>query len=157
MKKVFVYTIVNNNGKVEYVGETTNPKKRLYNHKSKIKSPGSGRFSNREDIFMNIVAEFNNRKDAFNYQCNLQKQYGFETDEEKRLKAQMIGGDVGGKVTSEIYSKPVIVYDYNSNKFIGEFESTRKACIKLNLNNGNVISALNGKYKQTGGYKIVYK
>jgi predicted GIY-YIG superfamily endonuclease len=157
MKKVYVYTIVNTKGGVEYVGETTMPKKRFYNHKSKLRSAGSGRFGNREDVFMNIVAEFNNRKDAFDYQCNLQKQYGFETDVEKRLKVHKIGGYNGGQVTAQRYSKAVLVYEYNSNKFIGEFESQRKASIKLNLNNGNVTSVLNGKYKQTGGYKIIYK
>jgi predicted GIY-YIG superfamily endonuclease len=145
MKKVFVYTIVNNNGKVEYVGQTTNPKKRLYEHQLI-----SGKFYNREDIKMIIIKECNNRKDALNYEEKLQKKCGFETDRSKRIAA--IKGVHGGLIIAEIYSKPVLVYDYKTNKFIGEFTSQRQASIKLNLNKGNITSALNGKYKQTGGY-----
>jgi predicted GIY-YIG superfamily endonuclease len=86
MKKYYVYEIVNLMGTIEYVGETTMPKRRLWNHTSNGNGSGSGRFNNRSDIFMNIVAEFDNRKDAFNYQCKLQYEYGFETDADKRQK-----------------------------------------------------------------------
>ncbi len=150
MKKVYVYTLVNNNGQVEYVGQTINPNNRLYYHKLI-----SGKFYSREDIKMIIIKECNNRKDALNYEEELQKQYGFETDRSKRIAA--IKGVHGGLIMAEIYSNPVLVYDYKTNKFIGEFTSQRQASIKLNLNKGNITSALNGKYKQTGGYTFKLK
>jgi predicted GIY-YIG superfamily endonuclease len=81
--KFYVYELVNSLGVVEYVGETTNPKQRLKSHFRKIKGHGYGKFAYRKDITMNIVKEFDNRKDAFAYQCELQKKYGFETDLEK--------------------------------------------------------------------------
>jgi predicted RNA-binding Zn-ribbon protein involved in translation (DUF1610 family) len=31
---------------------------------------------------MNIVTNFDNRKEAYNYQCDLQKEYGLKTDKE---------------------------------------------------------------------------
>ncbi len=86
MKKWFVYEMVNLLGTVEYVGETSNPEKRLKNHFLKTRGNGYGSFGYRQDIVFNIVAEFDNKKDAFNFQCDLQKQYGFETDLEKMQK-----------------------------------------------------------------------
>jgi predicted GIY-YIG superfamily endonuclease len=82
MKKWYVYEIVNLMGTVEYVGETTMPKRRFYSH-IKIapkKGIGAGKFYKRSDVFMNIVCEFDNRKDAYNYQCELQSEYGIDTD-----------------------------------------------------------------------------
>jgi predicted GIY-YIG superfamily endonuclease len=77
MKTHYVYELFNLVGTIEYVGETTTPKHRFNQHKSK-----DGKFHNRTDISMNIVEEFDNKKDAYNYQCQLQKQYGFITDAE---------------------------------------------------------------------------
>ena len=86
----YVYEIINFLGTIEYIGESKNPKKRFMCHKSINKSGSNGKFNGRQDIFMNIVKEFNNKKDAFNYQCELQKQYGFESDAEKLSKARII-------------------------------------------------------------------
>ena len=86
MKKWYVYEIVNLMGTVEYVGESIDLKKRWYNHKCI-----NGKFHNRSDIFMNIVKEFNNKKDAFFYQCQLQSEYGLETDSNKMSRPQQKG------------------------------------------------------------------
>ena len=83
MEKYFVYEIINLMGTVEYVGETKNPYNRWKLHKCNSKSSGSGKFHKRSDVFMNIVCEFDNKHDAFNYQCELQNYYGFKTDREK--------------------------------------------------------------------------
>lgn len=80
MKKWYVYEIVNLMGTVEYVGETMYPKRRWSNHRCNANSTGAGKFYNRSDIFMNIVMEFDNRRQALDYQYELQKEYGIKTD-----------------------------------------------------------------------------
>ena len=80
----YVYELINLMGTVEYVGETQNPKRRFREHtRSKPTSGlGVGKFYGRTDIFINIVKEFDNRKDAYDYQCKLQKEYGLISDVE---------------------------------------------------------------------------
>ena len=85
MKTHYVYELYNLLGTIEYVGETIDTKDRLKHHKS-----SQGKFYKRTDISMNIVKGFDNRKDAYQYQCQLQKQYGLITDSE-------IMSDVGKK------------------------------------------------------------
>jgi predicted GIY-YIG superfamily endonuclease len=80
MKK-YVYELVNLMGTIEYVGETVRPKIRFNEHKSK-----DGKFYGRQDISMYIVKEFDNKKEAWNYQCQLQKEYGLITDSEQNSK-----------------------------------------------------------------------
>ena len=85
MKKYSVYELINLMGSVEYVGETTRPEARFAEH-IKYKSDkcsGKGKFYGRSDITMNIAAEFDNRKDAWNFQCELQSDYGIKTDAQK--------------------------------------------------------------------------
>jgi predicted GIY-YIG superfamily endonuclease len=141
MKKYYVYEIVNLMGSVEYVGETCNPKGRLANHKSKSRTPGSGRFGNRSDIFMNIVKEFDNKTDAFNYQCDLQKEYGLKPDTERNYCNLKI---------------PIVAYDKNG-KFIGEYDSTTIAANSLNIKQPAISYVINGKRKHAKGYTFQYK
>ena len=75
MKNHKVYELTNANNAVEYVGHSCRPNERLYKHLSKW-----GKFTNRNDISMNIVAAFETRLEAYRYQIQLQKEYGFETD-----------------------------------------------------------------------------
>jgi predicted GIY-YIG superfamily endonuclease len=71
-----VYELYNLLGSIEYVGETMYPNRRFREHtKSK-----TGKFYGRTDISMNIVKEFDNPKEAWDYQCKLQKEYGLPTD-----------------------------------------------------------------------------
>ena len=140
MKKWYVYEIVNLMGTVEYVGETTQPTQRFANHKRKLRSPGSGRFGNRSDVFMNIVKEFDNKLDAFEYQCTLQKEYGLKTDKEIRGNVKI----------------PILAYDKNG-KFIAEFESTTIAANILNIKQPAISYVINGKRKHAKGYTFQYK
>ena len=78
-RKQYVYELVNSKGKVEYVGETYNPEQRLLDHTQSAK----GKFKGRTDLKINVVAEFDNRKDAYAYQCKLQNQYGWVSDLDK--------------------------------------------------------------------------
>ena len=84
MKKWYVYEIVNLMGTVEYVGESINPKRRWIQHKCKVISNGQGTFANRSDVFMNVVNEFDNRRNALDKQYELQIEYGLKTDLEKK-------------------------------------------------------------------------
>lgn len=78
MKKWYVYELINHMGTVEYVGETENPKNRIRLHRCK-----NGNFHKRADIIMHIVKEFTDKKEAFWYQVELQKEYGLKPDNEK--------------------------------------------------------------------------
>jgi len=72
-----VYALVNKEGKYEYIGETKNPRQRFNLHVCK-----NGKFK-RENVNMQIIKSFDNKSDAFKYQCELQIKYGFQTDSEK--------------------------------------------------------------------------
>jgi predicted GIY-YIG superfamily endonuclease len=74
----YVYELYNLTGTIEHVGETINTERRFNQH-TKWKR---GKFYGRTDISMNIVKEFDNLKEAWNYQCVLQKEYGLKTDSE---------------------------------------------------------------------------
>lgn len=83
----YVYELVNLMGTVEYVGETKNPELRFKQHtKWKPLKPGLGKFYGRTDIIMNVVKEFNNRKEAYDYQCKLQEEYNLLSDENTFVK-----------------------------------------------------------------------
>jgi predicted GIY-YIG superfamily endonuclease len=153
MKKYYVYEIINLLGTVEYVGETTMPKRRFYAH-TKIPKKigvGSGRFYNRSDIFMNIVKEFDNKKEAFQYQIQLQKEYGLDTDLDKLRKN-------GFKKNHPFHLKnnytKVKGYDSEGN-CVGTFESIGDAARILNIKKAGVWSAANGNIKKTKGYSFV--
>jgi hypothetical protein len=68
----YVYEITNTDNQVIYVGETKDPDRRRSEHRR-------NRFKGIE-IELTVVKEFNTKREAFNYQCELQKQYGLVTD-----------------------------------------------------------------------------
>ena len=87
----YVYELINLMGTIEYVGESKNPHSRIKNHLNK-----GGKFYKRQDIILNVVAKFNNKKDAFDFQCELQTEYDFESDLEKYNKSAIFGS-LGGR------------------------------------------------------------
>jgi len=96
MKKWYVYELYNELGSIEYVGETIDPATRFYSHtkrrpvlKKDGKPNGHGKFYKRLDIHMNIVKEFDNKRDAWNYQCELQEEYQFKTDRQTNSEARI--------------------------------------------------------------------
>ncbi len=154
MIKHYVYKVKEKKtNKVIYIGETKSAHIRWNAH---VSSDG---YFNRHEHYMDVIDEypFNNKKDAFNYQCELQKHYGLETD----LKTLRKNGLNGAYIKNKLYNKTgkfkraVLAYEYNTNKFIGEYESTREAQRKLNVSNLNKV--LNKTYKQVGGYYFKYK
>ena len=94
----YVYKIINNNNIVEYIGETKMPKTRFRLHKTK-----NNLFEGRDDVRMELVKSFKTRKEAYDYQCELQEQYGFVTDKEKNNYA------------TSVMNNPI----YNKDKSIG--------------------------------------
>ena len=63
----------------------------------------------------------------------------------------------GGKITAAKFSVPVVAYEYNTDKFIGEFDSQLAAAKYLNVFSTNIVRVLKGKQKHTGGYTFKYK
>ena len=141
--KFYVYELVNSLGTIEYVGETTNIESRLKNHLSK-----SGKFYARTDITINVVSEFDNRKDAFNYQCELQKQYGFETDFEKNLR--------GGPTGRDAHKKSILCFDFITNKFIKQYDAITDAAQELNIHSAQICRVLKGERNKCHGYRFEY-
>jgi hypothetical protein len=132
---IYVYELTDQNGKVVYVGESVRPKTRLYEHtrrKPRFRS-GYGRFYGRTDLTLEVVAEFNNRKDSFNHQCSLQVQYGLDTDTYSMGKNSAQNGQVTAKQTpdqaDEIRAKRK--QGYKINKLAEEYNTTRFSIYKI--------------------------
>jgi predicted GIY-YIG superfamily endonuclease len=89
MEKIYyVYELINLLGTVEYVGMSSNPKKRLWQHKAKKgNSTGVGYFQGRQDLLMNIIKTFNNKREALDFEHEMQIFWGLETSKEKISKA----------------------------------------------------------------------
>jgi predicted GIY-YIG superfamily endonuclease len=135
-----VYQLVNEKGQVEYIGHTKNPNTRLINH-----TCVNGKFVGRTDLILQIIKSgFRKRYRAFEYECKLQKELGFQTDKEKSSKfcksIQQLGTD-SRKVG-------IIAYDLQGNK-LGEFSSILEASIKLNINHSLIHNVITGKQKST--------
>jgi hypothetical protein len=89
----YVYELINDKGIVEYVGESINPLDRFYQHTKKKFRPkrGMGRFYGREDISLNILKGFDNHREAYEYQLELQNKY-FGTNEREIAKLNGMKG-----------------------------------------------------------------
>jgi predicted GIY-YIG superfamily endonuclease len=141
--KHFVYELVNLLGTIEYVGETYDIEQRYLNHISK-----SGKFFGRHDINIYKVAEFNTKSEAFNYQCVLQKHYGFETDFEKNLR--------GGPAGRDAHKKSILCFDFISNKFIKQYDAITDAAQELNMHSAQICRVLKGERNKCHGYRFEY-
>ena len=152
MKKHYVYELINFMGTVEDVGETIKPKLRMYQHTKNKRGSGCGKYYGRQDLVMNIVAEFDNRKDALLLEGKLKLEYGLPWTEKQRD----IKGGILGSIHGKKQSKSVIVHKTDGS-FIGEYYSLNECARVLNLNVGVISLVCNGKCKQTKGYIIKYK
>jgi predicted GIY-YIG superfamily endonuclease len=88
MTKYYVYELVNLMGGIEYVGKTTNPKYRFYQHVKRTLGRGQGLFHKRLDISMHIVSIHETNKEALQSEYDLQVHWGFTPD---KLKFGRIG------------------------------------------------------------------
>jgi len=138
-----VYQLVNEKGEIEYVGNTKNPNTRLSNH-----TCINGTFAGRKDLSLEIIKSgFRKEKTAFNYQCKIQKELGFETDREKWSRNMK---EVQKK-TTEQKRISIIGYDLLGNE-IGIFTSAYEASKKLNIYPSLIWNVVNGHQKSTKGF-----
>jgi hypothetical protein len=107
-----------------------------------------------------ILEVHNDINSASIREIELQKEYGYRIDScnyvniiERRKTAYPIGLAKAHKNSC----KPIYVYEYNTNKLIGEYDSLWIACKILDINQGNATSVIKGRYKQTSGYYFKYK
>lgn len=140
MKKYYVYELINLMGTVEYVGQTYRPKTRMYGH-TKVKPSinnlnREGKFYGRQDLIMNIVAEFDDKKDALELEGMLKLSYGMEWTER-----------------NQNINRPVIVYKKDGS-IVGIYQNLLRASKELGLNNSHASKALRGLLKTTNGYII---
>lgn len=181
MKKWYVYELVNLMGYVECVGETIQPEVRMKGHTRIKPSPKTrnGKFYEREDLVMNIVAEFDNRPDALKLEGQLKKVHGLEhTEITKCVRGGTKTGDIH-KESGHIYelgkymhesgllekarekgiekcSKIALVYKVDGT-FVGEYKSLTDAANSNNLCVSKVSAVARGKRTHTKGYIIKKK
>ena len=140
IRKHYVYELINLMGTVEYVGVTYRPAARMYGHTktkpSKNNSNREGKFYGRQDLTMNIVAEYTDKKDALEHEGKLKLEYGMEWTER-----------------NQYVIRPVIVYKKDGTN-VGIYQNLKRASIELGLNNSHASKALRGILKTTKGYII---
>ena len=141
-----VYQLVNGNGKVEYVGHTKNPKTRLNNH-----TCVNGKFAGRTDLRLEVIKSgFRKKSRAFEYECKLQKELGWETDKEKSSRLckaiQQMGTDCR-KVSIAAYK--------TTGEFLGIFPSILSAANHFNIYTSLIDNVINNRQKSTFG--LIFK
>lgn len=96
----YVYQLIEN-GRVIYVGETQNPKQRLYDHtRRKPNHSGHGLFYGK-DLEIEIIECYASKKEAWHRQVKEQKKFGFQTDYDKlRAGVTLESCSKGGKTTA---------------------------------------------------------
>lgn len=165
MKTYYVYELINTMGTVEYVGETKQPKRRMYDHtqiKPIYKSGAFGTFYGRQDLIMNIVTSFADRKEARELEGKLKLMHGLEwTEKSSSIK----GGKIGGKNTAllgylsckgSIAKKPVLQYSKNGD-YVELWESASKAAKDLEIQQSEITKNCRGKRKSAGGFIWKYE
>jgi predicted GIY-YIG superfamily endonuclease len=138
-----VYQLVNGNGKIEYIGHTKNPHSRLHNHVDK-----NGRFAGRKDLRLEVIKSgFKKKSRAFDYECKLQKKFGWESDKEKssRLCKSI------QKMGTECRKISVAAYK-TTGEFLGIFPTILETARSFDLHTNLVWKVLNNKQKSTKGY-----
>ena len=101
MKTYKVYEIINSLGTIEWVGVSYRPEYRFGQH---TRTP-SGRFYSRQDLIINIVAEFNDRKNALELEEQLQIKYKLQTDRSKKGFKTGAASSVSGKKNGKILGR----------------------------------------------------
>jgi predicted GIY-YIG superfamily endonuclease len=77
-----VYELINTQGIAEHVGETENIKRRFYQHTTSK----TGKFYGRTDLFLRVVNSFDTKKEAYEFQNELQKFWGLTPDNRKMAR-----------------------------------------------------------------------
>jgi len=102
----YVYELVNKGGEVEYVGETTNPRSRKYNHLKRKPVKGwnmFGRFYGREDLTFRVVSHCFSQEEAREEEDKLKQYYGLPlTERTRHLNLMKCTSPAGGIVSGNI-------------------------------------------------------
>jgi predicted GIY-YIG superfamily endonuclease len=167
MKQYYVYELINHYGTIEYVGETTIPKIRMNKHTKAKPGFGNGKFYGRQDLIMNIVAVFDNRKQARELEGKLKLDYGMEWTE---ITSGIKGGKIQGRKSVEngnldkariisIEKRKRAILQYSrSGDFIKEWDSSIAVEKQLEkVYAANITLCCKGKLKSAGGYMWKYK
>jgi predicted GIY-YIG superfamily endonuclease len=72
----YVYALVDEYRNVLYIGETKDPKWRLYDHTRRTR----GRFYGRTDVTLHVISCHLTRKESYQAQCQLQEVFGLKSD-----------------------------------------------------------------------------
>ena len=97
---VHLYELRNSHDEVEYVGVSSNTKKRLYQHtRCKRNETGHGMFYGRKDLIVNIVQTYETRKEAMRAETLYKIELGFEpTERNGHINRGKISGPINGKL-----------------------------------------------------------
>ena len=99
----YIYTLIDEDDKVLYVGCSIKPVDRLYSHVKRkpcaTKRTGTGYFYGRTDIRLDILSSFNNRKAALLEEGKVKKLHGLTWTERTKTPKQIDVCASGGKVT----------------------------------------------------------
>jgi hypothetical protein len=79
----------------------------------------------------------------------------FGYSKEERLALNTKANFIRAKISAEKRSKPVIVYDYKTNKLIGEWKACKYAAVELKAN--NLRRTIEGDRKHSNGYYAKFK
>ena len=137
----YVYELINLVGTVEYVGMTKNAKRRMVSHKCK-----NGLFHKRQDIFMNIVKEFNDTKSCFRYETEVKLYHGLVPSEHLTRRMNGINNS----------AKAVIITNIKTGE-VKEFYGLQNDCQNMGLNTGEAGRVARGGKLHHKGYYIKYK
>ena len=87
MKTYYVYQIVDNSGKILHIGKTMDLERRFAQHtRWKGYGDSSAGLFYKQDVKLEIVKTFNNKKDATLYEGEYKLQNGFEWTEKEQWK-----------------------------------------------------------------------
>lgn len=74
----------------------------------------------------------------------------------KRSKQFKENPNISIQISRSLGGKAIKVYDVNTNKRVGRYETLASLCRELSLNPGNVKHVIAGKRNHTGGYTFKY-
>tara|TARA_R110000764_G_C10784550_1_gene356673 strand:- start:105 stop:506 length:402 start_codon:yes stop_codon:yes gene_type:complete len=122
-----VYKLVNELGRVEWVGETVRPKVRFYEHTKVTPSSGKGMFYGRTDLTMEVVASNLNKEDARILEDKLKIKYGLPLSERSpKLASRKLTFDIANEIRSKYIPRK-----YSSYKLAKEYGVSQRAIMQI--------------------------
>lgn len=156
MKNWKTYVLKDSNThEIVYVGMTgMTLEDRLRSHITNKKYP----FYKRNDIYIQATDYYDTKREALEREAVIKFMLGFR---DKIITDGQLCGKAVGKWSTEtghIYKameltkKPVLVYNKNTNEFIGKYNSQIHAAKELNCNPAHISECISGNRQQHKGY-----